>query len=274
MGIETFPRYRSSFVDHKSPAWDPCAILEIVNPDRGCLTCVGYAPSQHRRCRNLIAAGNQSCVYKMLDALANTPPESKSVESQLKQIAALSLCRRYHQNQADSVVDQWLSRISLIARPLRRRQSSLFDSAELDTHHARPKATRGSNWQSWSSASYAPEGTSRTSNSNCQAREHDTEVHPQREERRRWEQKRRETGRAEEERQEREREARAKQELKNEKLRQQAAQRKIEEQEKQAQMKAEQERKVWDQAWEDYVKGWAVFKGDQSSRSILQFCHY
>jgi hypothetical protein len=270
MGIETFPRYQSSFIDHKSPAWDPCATLEIVNPDRGCLTCVGYAPSQRRRCRNPIAAGNRSCVYKMLEALANTSPDSRSIKSQLEQIAALSLCRRYHQNQIDSVVDQWLSRITL----MRRRQSSQFDYEDLDTHHARPKATRGSNWQSWSSKSHAPEGKPQTSKSNSQAREQDTAERQQREDRRRREQKRREAERAEEERQEREREASAERERQNEKLRQQAAQRKREERQKQAHGKAEQERKTWDQAWEDYVKGWAVFKGGQSLSSILQFCHY
>src|SRR5271156_3876630 len=99
MGITAFPHHRSSFIDHKSPAWDPCATLEIINPDKGSLTCVGYAPTRRRRCQNRIAQENQSCAFQMLEALAYKSPNSKSVRSQLEQIAALSLCRRYHQDQ-------------------------------------------------------------------------------------------------------------------------------------------------------------------------------
>ena len=260
MGIETFPRYQSSFIDHKRLAWDPCAILEIVNPDRGCLTCVGYAPSQRRRCRNRIAAENRSCVYTMLEALANTSPNSRSIKSQLEQIAALALCRRYHQNQVDSVVAQWHSRILSMERPMRRR-SSQCDYEDRDTHHARRAATRGPKSKAGSSASHAPKETPQTSNSNRQAREQDTAERQQKEERARWEQRRCKAEQADNEQQEREREARAERERQDEKLRQQEAQRKREERLKQADAKAAQERKEWDQAWEDYMKRWSVFKG-------------
>lgn len=269
MGIETFPRYQSSFVDHKRTAWDPCATLKIVNPDVGHPTCVGYAPSQRRRCRNPIAAGARACVYKMLEVLASTPPDSSSIESQLEQIAALSLCRRNHQNQVDSIVDQWLYRISLMERPLRRQRSSQLNDEDPDTSHARSKATRNSNWQDPSSASTASEEFSRTSNPKRESYRQDTAAPEQGQERAHVKQKRRETGRAEQERRDREQEACAEREFQDEKLRQQSAQRKHEERQKQAQMKAEEERKSWDQAWEAYVKGWTVFKGAQSSRSTF-----
>src|SRR5271169_2993440 len=100
MGIHNFSR-QNSFAFEQESSWDPMAILEIINPDTRGFTCVGYAPSQGRRCRNPIAQCNKERVFAMLDTLELSSSSSRKVASMLPKIAALSLCRRYHQNQAD-----------------------------------------------------------------------------------------------------------------------------------------------------------------------------
>ncbi|OCK98242.1 uncharacterized protein K441DRAFT_464242, partial [Cenococcum geophilum 1.58] len=89
--------------------WDPIETLEIINPDRNCLTCVGYAPSCGRRCRNPINQANRASAFQLLKDLENIDPSMTNIQPQLCRLAGLTLCLRYHQNQVGAVVDEWMS---------------------------------------------------------------------------------------------------------------------------------------------------------------------
>jgi len=111
MGIYNIPR--QGFVGTKSnikrgtKIWDPIETLNIINPDRGCLTCVGYAPSCRRRCRNPVNAGNRTSAFAVLDEMAYLEPESDKVYDLLYELAEYTLCLSYHQNQVGSTAKKW-----------------------------------------------------------------------------------------------------------------------------------------------------------------------
>jgi len=113
MGIHSAPRYGSfdtfSHSGKTKKRWDPIETLEIINPDRNCLTCVGYAPSCGRRCRNPINQANRASAFQLLKDLENIDPSTTNIQPQLCRLAGLTLCLRYHQNQVGAVVDEWMS---------------------------------------------------------------------------------------------------------------------------------------------------------------------
>jgi hypothetical protein len=222
MVIKNIPRQDSFSVDQEGKEWDPCTLLEIINPDRGTFTCVGYAPSKRRRCQNPIAAHNRDSVYKTLDVLASTSPNSSTVASLLPRIAALSLCRRYHQTQSASVVEQWRSKIHAL-KPLRNRRNSATSSSS-----PAPPET--------------PEGKSGARTSASQARAREEQRRREREELERQQQERLEKEQRDRIREERERKARN-------------------ERERRAREQTEKEKREWDQAWKDYLTRWVAFKG-------------
>jgi hypothetical protein len=94
-----------------SKLWDPLKVLQMVNPDRGGITCVGYAPTCRRRCRNPINANNYSTARAILDALSYIQPTVKLLRPQLQKLAAVTLCVRYHQDQVDLMVEKWANMI-------------------------------------------------------------------------------------------------------------------------------------------------------------------
>lgn len=102
--------------DIKEKLWNPTKVLGIINTDPGYqrITCIGYAPTQGRRCRNPINASNRAIIMETLDEIAYLQPDSHAVKSQLRAIAGPALCVRYHQNQAATVVKQWKENIKQI----------------------------------------------------------------------------------------------------------------------------------------------------------------
>ncbi|KAK4693174.1 hypothetical protein P7C71_g4176, partial [Lecanoromycetidae sp. Uapishka_2] len=92
------------------PSWDASVVLK-TDPDAPGFTCVGYAPSQGRRCHNRIAAANRQEASKLLDRISRRNPSSSRIEDLLESLAPLLLCKRYHQNQADFMVQKWNERI-------------------------------------------------------------------------------------------------------------------------------------------------------------------
>ena len=92
------------------PSWDPSHTLEIGDITDGC-TCVGYAPSKGRRCRNPIAAVNRQAASKILSRLSRMDVMSANLEPLLMELALLLLCRRWHQNQVETVTKNWLPRV-------------------------------------------------------------------------------------------------------------------------------------------------------------------
>jgi hypothetical protein len=104
--------------------WKPCETLDIINPDPGyqCITCVGYAPSQRRRCRNPINAENKRFIMEKLDEIAYLHPDSPTVTSRLRAIAGRALCVRYHQNQAGKILQEWQDKIQRVTPRNKGRQ--------------------------------------------------------------------------------------------------------------------------------------------------------
>ncbi|QIW95262.1 hypothetical protein AMS68_000780 [Peltaster fructicola] len=88
-------------------AIDIADLLELHNPDKGGITCVGTAPSRGRRCRNAIAAGN---ILKGKDLIREIPDlvtKPKELRSTLLQIATCLLCKQLHQSQAREISRGW-----------------------------------------------------------------------------------------------------------------------------------------------------------------------
>lgn len=112
---------RTAYTD-KTKLWDPSETFEIYNPYNDCLTCVGLAPSQGRRCRNSILASNRSLIINTLNEISYLPPNSPAVMSKLRAIAGPALCKSRHQGQADKVVEKWQSIIQLLEPQIRERK--------------------------------------------------------------------------------------------------------------------------------------------------------
>ncbi|KAH8596934.1 hypothetical protein B0O99DRAFT_685414 [Bisporella sp. PMI_857] len=100
----------------KKKLWDPLKTLGIINPDPAyqCITCIGYAPSCRRRCRNPIRADNRAFITQVIDEIAYLDPQSPAVISRLREIAGPALCVRYHQNQEHTVLSKWQEAIKQV----------------------------------------------------------------------------------------------------------------------------------------------------------------
>ena len=96
--------------------WDPSKVLGNID-NRSCsITCVGYARTANRRCRNPIAAENQAKAAMVVTELSRLDISSPEVTYLLKRLAPLVLCRRWHQNQAVDVVDDWRHDVATLRR--------------------------------------------------------------------------------------------------------------------------------------------------------------
>ena len=256
------------FGEQKKPLWDPFATLEIINPARGSFTCVGHAPSKRRRCQNPIARHNRDAASNILDSIAQASANSKALESKLRELARVSLCLAYHQNQVDTVVAQWQWKIrSMCPHPLEEAQP---DSCEMERQEREREALE---WlRHWAQQIHEvlkrqqkerQDKERQEKERQEQERQEQERQEKERQEQERQEKERQEKERQEKEQQEREQKARE-QETRNERLRR-SAQQLREERERKAREEAEKERKEWDQAWENYVKRWNDFKGKVST---------
>lgn len=96
--------------------WDPSKVLGNID-NRSCnITCVGYARTANRRCRNPIAAENQAKAAMIVTGLSRLDISSPEVTCLLKRLAPLVLCRRWHQNQAVDVVEDWRDDVAALRR--------------------------------------------------------------------------------------------------------------------------------------------------------------
>ncbi|KAH7381100.1 hypothetical protein BKA64DRAFT_685673 [Cadophora sp. MPI-SDFR-AT-0126] len=98
--------------------WDPTTTLGIINTDPGYerITCVGYAPSQGRRCRMAINQWNRQSITKTLDDISYLQPDDPVVLSRLKTMAGEALCVRFHQGQASDILSQWRRKLPKVQR--------------------------------------------------------------------------------------------------------------------------------------------------------------
>ena len=90
-----------------SRCWTPSDVLTNIDNSSCSITCVGYAPSQGRRCHNPIAAANRQDAAKILFKLSKFKLSSSRIDDLLEQLAPRVLCKRYHQNQSRLMVSQW-----------------------------------------------------------------------------------------------------------------------------------------------------------------------
>ena len=82
-------------------------LASILKLDSSSTTCVGWARTQGRRCRNPIAYHNQAAARSTLAGGDEKLRAGRSVESVLHNVAPLLLCRRWHQDQAGAVATKW-----------------------------------------------------------------------------------------------------------------------------------------------------------------------
>ena len=118
--------------------WNPSSVLANIDNSACNFTCVGTGKTTHRRCRNPIAAENQAKAAILVTAMSRLDISSPEVTCLLKRLAPLVLCRRWHQNQAVDVVDNWRDDVAALRREREaarrvdeeRRQDSRLRRAE------------------------------------------------------------------------------------------------------------------------------------------------
>ncbi|KFX86918.1 hypothetical protein V490_08724 [Pseudogymnoascus sp. VKM F-3557] len=223
----------------KATQWDPEAILGIINLDRGSFTCVGYAPSQRRRCRNPIARNDRAFVYGLLELLPLMDPSSRKFATLLEEAAYRSLCWR-HGNQANDILKKWEASITALNLP---------------THEAKEKSKQSQSYtkKSQSTGSYYTRYTDKHVKTEQDRRE------AQQDQQRKSRQEEHDKKKKEQERRDKEAHERRQQEAQKRK-----------EREQQARERAIKERREWQQAWQNYVTKWAAFKEAKHEPSTVQ----
>lgn len=129
---------RTSFPSSSPPSsrlttdeWDPQTILNVDPSDPG-FTCVGFAPSQGRRCHNPIAAHNRSFARKIFYVLGKLSPMAANVDNLLDSLAPRVLCQRNHQGQAYSMVATWQAKVDALADMLERERAEEESQLQLE----------------------------------------------------------------------------------------------------------------------------------------------
>ena len=94
--------------------WDPYSVLDL-NPNGPSWTCVGMALSTGRRCRWRIvseqfSAYQRATTIETLKSMSNVHP-SKITQETLLSLARNTLCRDFHQGQADAISYEWKAKI-------------------------------------------------------------------------------------------------------------------------------------------------------------------
>ncbi|KAH0566187.1 hypothetical protein GP486_000419 [Trichoglossum hirsutum] len=95
--------------------WDPYDALGVKPNDIG-FTCVGFARTRGRQCRNRIAIANRDSACMLLDSIAITDPKlTVLLRKLLGRLAEMVLCKRWHQDQKNEMVDEWLRAATALA---------------------------------------------------------------------------------------------------------------------------------------------------------------
>ncbi|KZF22021.1 hypothetical protein L228DRAFT_268521 [Xylona heveae TC161] len=96
--------------------WDP---IEVLKLEPVSYTCVGWAPSQGRRCRNPIAQANRCAASNLLAMMAYQSPSASKLTDILDDLAHRILCKRNHQYQAGDMVMKWQQMITMYKQSMR-----------------------------------------------------------------------------------------------------------------------------------------------------------
>ena len=114
--------------------WNPSELFSIGPIGK----CIGFAPSKGRRCRIVIAGSNADTAESLLMEMAKLGVLSAEVDELLEPLASLLLCRRWHQDQVDGIVERWEEKL----RSLRVKTAARLLDLALSVPVAAPPAIR------------------------------------------------------------------------------------------------------------------------------------
>ncbi|KAL7626975.1 hypothetical protein AAE478_003750 [Parahypoxylon ruwenzoriense] len=97
----------NSYKSSKSRRWDPEDVLGLTVDITRCRTCIGYAVSRGRRCRNPIAYTKSSDAWRIVNKLAYEDPHKVAELPELREVADILLCWR-HDDQSSGIVRNWV----------------------------------------------------------------------------------------------------------------------------------------------------------------------
>ncbi len=264
----------------KKKLWDPSEILGIINTDPGyqCITCVGYAPSQRRRCRIALRKDNRDLIEETLDDIAYLSPDSSAVISRLREIAGPALCVRYHQGQAETIVMQWKRKIQQLkpkieerkptssARCSKKQESAQNQKVEdLQDELREMRELLAKLREEINGQRHEGQGSER--------REEQIAKDKEERKRRRREEIDREARRLEKERVEKERlkkERLKKERLEKERLEKENKEREEKIRRKREKQEGQKEREEWDQCWTKYQERWVDFRASATREGDLR----
>jgi hypothetical protein len=127
--------------------WDPYTTLQLFNEDSRSSTCIGWAPSQRRRCRN---PTNASCRYDaalLLEEISEIEPNFDLLKSKLRLLARYCMCKRWHTNtdQVEGVLSDWKY---LIKAEQRRLYSKSISKIQPSSSRVRPSQSQNRKYNS------------------------------------------------------------------------------------------------------------------------------
>jgi hypothetical protein len=258
--------YETSTISSTSEVWDPIKVLEMMNPDRATLTCVGYAPSCKRRCRNPINVNNRAKAYIILDVLSCMNPEVSNIRPLLEKLATATLCLAYHQGQVGGKVDSWMRTIDDIQfpTPIKARVSSFHSFQQNSDYRAYTKPVKTETKPHYSYTRNRREDWEEKSN---ERRHQENKKKAEQDQRERAARVQREQEKAEQD-----------EKARQERNRREHERRKRQQQQEDAKAKREQElrdiaakdRREWDAAWSRYVKGWEKFEIKKEDQDVVR----
>ncbi|KAH9898918.1 hypothetical protein F4778DRAFT_782517 [Xylariomycetidae sp. FL2044] len=100
--------------------WDPEELFELTNPQKGKITCLGYAATRGRRCWNPCRADNVVFARTTLSMLSSEDAAQVAASSsaRLEDVARVLLCH-HHTGDRAQVVRQWTAKLERWAAPVK-----------------------------------------------------------------------------------------------------------------------------------------------------------
>ncbi|KLJ10319.1 hypothetical protein EMPG_14300 [Blastomyces silverae] len=104
--------HRTSHNDNKNQSNTSTRKLsEVLDVHPQDATCIGFAPSQNRGCRNRTRADNRARAERILRGGTDILHAGESLDGPLASLAPLLLCY-LHKNQASGIVEEWQEEVS------------------------------------------------------------------------------------------------------------------------------------------------------------------
>ncbi len=74
-------------------------------------TCIGIAKSTEKQCRCQVAGKSRDRATEILKTVATTSSTTESVKQDMKVVAGLLLCKRFHQDQTAKLSSEWMGKL-------------------------------------------------------------------------------------------------------------------------------------------------------------------